>query len=172
MFSFYIGFSATNPVVTLVQNTDFTVSSSSSTGAPVITYTDSTILTSMTYNENLLLLSESYRRLYPVVRDKNTIKLTDGTHNITMSSTSSGYSIGQHIDTNIASPSNGQLLQYNGTSWVNSSNCTLTQLNFSNSGNTISLVAPTLSSSSNYFLPTTASPSAGLVLTCSGVLGT
>ena len=59
-----------------------------------------------------------------------------------------------------------------GASWVNSSNCTLTQLNFSNSGNTISLVAPTLSSSSNYCLPTTASPSAGLVLTCSGVLGT
>ena len=74
MYGFYIGFSATNPVVTLVQNTDFTVSSSSSTGAPVITYTDSTILTTMTYNENLLLLSESYRRIYPVVRDKNTIK--------------------------------------------------------------------------------------------------
>ena len=89
-----------------------------------------------------------------------------------MSSTSSGYSIGQCTDTNISSPSNGQLLQYNGSSWVNSSNCTLTQLNFSNSGNTISLVAPILSSSSNYFLPTTASPSTGLVLTCSSVLGT
>ena len=89
-----------------------------------------------------------------------------------MSSTSSGYSIGQHTDTNITSPSNGQLLQCNGTSWVNASNCTLTQLNISNSGNTISVVSPTLSSSSNYFLPTTASPSAGLVLTCNAVLGT
>ena len=89
-----------------------------------------------------------------------------------MSSTSSGYSIGQCTDTNIASPSNGQLLQYNGTSWVNSSNCTLTQLNFSNSGNTISLVSPTLSSSINYFLPTTSASSVGQVLTCSDVLGT
>ena len=89
--------------------------------------------------------------MYSVVRDKNTIKLTDGTHNITMSSTSSGYSIGQHTDTNIANPSNNQILQYNGTSWVNSSNCTLTQLNFSNSGNAISIVAPTLSASCNYF---------------------
>ena len=89
-----------------------------------------------------------------------------------MSSTSSGYSFGQRTDTNIASPSNNQILQYNGTSWVNSSNCTLTQLNFSNSGNIISIVAPTLSSSSNYFLPTTSASSVGQVLTCSGVLGT
>ena len=78
-----------------------------------------------------------------------------------MSSTSSGYSIGQCTDTTISTPTLGQLLAYNGTNWANSSNCnssncTLTQLNFSNSGNTISLIAPTLSSSSNYFLPTTA----------------
>ena len=42
-----------------------------------------------------------------------------------MSSTSSGYSIGQRTDKNISSPSNNQILQYNGTSWVNSSNCTV-----------------------------------------------
>ena len=102
------------------------------------------------YNNLAIIWNELSRRIYPVIRDPNTIKLTDGTHNITMSSTSSGYSIGQHTDTNITSPSNGQLLQYNGSSWVNSSNCTLTQLNFSNSGNTISLVAATLTASCNY----------------------
>lgn len=57
--------------------------------------------------------------IYPVVRDKNTLLLTDGTHTVTMSSTSSGYSIAQHTDTSISSPSNGQLLKYNGTNWVN-----------------------------------------------------
>ena len=61
----------------LTSGVDYTVTTSSSTGAPVITYTDATI-TSLTYNENTLLLSESYRRLYPVIRDVNTLNLGSG----------------------------------------------------------------------------------------------
>ena len=60
-------------------------------------------------------------------------------------------------------------LSVNGSA-INTNTISAITLKLNNSGNTISLVAPTLSSSSNYFLPTTASPSAGLVLTCSGVL--
>ena len=65
------------------------------------------------YNSFAIIENEMFRRIFPVIRDKNAIKLTDGTHNITISSPSSGYSIGQCTDTNITSPSNGQLLQYN-----------------------------------------------------------
>ena len=161
-FSFQIQSYSLSGVLSL--GSDYTITSSSTSGAPVITYLKP-LSSTFLYSMNALCVEELYRRVFPICRDANAIKLTDGTHNITMSSTSSGYSIGQCTDTNISSPSNNQILQYNGTSWVNSSNCTLTQLNFSNSGNTISLVSPTLSSSSNYFLPTTASPSAGLVLT-------
>ena len=62
-------------------------------------------------------------------------------------------------------------LTVNGSA-INTNTISANTLKLNNSGNTISLVAPTLSSSSNYFLPTTASPSAGLVLTCNAVLGT
>ena len=62
-------------------------------------------------------------------------------------------------------------LTVNGSA-INTNTISANTLKLNNSGNTISLVAPTLSSSSNYFLPTTASPSSGLVLTCSSVLGT
>ena len=150
---------------------DFTITTATN-GNPILTKQSSTNTVSSYTNMNNICIYELFRRVFPVIRDKNTIKLTDGTHNITMSSTSSGYSIGQCTDTTISTPTSGQLLAYNGTNWANSSNCTLTQLNFSNSGNTISLVAPTLSSSSNYFLPTTSASSVGQVLTCSGVLGT
>ena len=39
------------------------------------------------YKEVNLLVSEAYKRLYPVVRDTNTIKLTDGTNTTTLTST-------------------------------------------------------------------------------------
>ena len=39
------------------------------------------------HNEGNLLVSEAYKRLYPVVRDTNTIKLTDGTNTATLTST-------------------------------------------------------------------------------------
>ena len=102
-------------------NVNFSISTDITTGVPKITYLDAQTAT-IKYNENIILVSEAYRRLYPVIRDKNTIKLTDGTHNITMTSTSSGYSIGQCTDTNISSASNNQVLKYNSTSskWENS----------------------------------------------------
>ena len=59
-----------------INGTDSTIATDSTSGAPSITYTDSTT-SNLLYNENNLSLSEAYRRLYPVVRDKNTIKLTD-----------------------------------------------------------------------------------------------
>ena len=66
------------------------------------------------------MYNEMYRRIYPVVRDTNTIKLTDGGSNtITLSSTS-GYPISKASDVSISSPVSGNLLVYNGTSWTNS----------------------------------------------------
>ena len=37
-----------------------------------------------------LIIEESYRRLLPVIRDTNTVKLTDGTNNLTLTSTAIG----------------------------------------------------------------------------------
>ena len=55
-------------------------------------------------------------KVVSLVRDKSTINLIDGTHSITMSSTSSGYYIGQHTDTNITSHSNDKVLHYSSAS--------------------------------------------------------
>ena len=55
----------------LVLNTDWNISTDSSTGYPVITYLDST--NNLTYNLNNLMSEESYRRIYPVIRDTNNI---------------------------------------------------------------------------------------------------
>ena len=52
-----------------INGTDYTIATVSTSGAPNITYTDSTTL-NLLYNENNPLPSENYRRLYPVVRDK------------------------------------------------------------------------------------------------------
>ena len=57
----------------IVLNTDWNISTDSNTGYPAITYLDST--NNLTYNLNNLLLEESYRRIYPVIRDANNIML-------------------------------------------------------------------------------------------------
>ena len=57
----------------LVLNADWNISTDSSTGYPAITYLDST--NNLTYNLNNLMLEESYRRIYPVIRDTNNIIL-------------------------------------------------------------------------------------------------
>ena len=70
-----------------------------------------------TYGFNLLsvLASESYRRLYPIVRDKNTLTLTDGTNTSTITSTSiTATSLKSTTTTvivsNATAPSSGQVL--------------------------------------------------------------
>ena len=55
----------------LVLNTDWDISTDSSTGYPAITYPD--ISTNLKYNLNNLMLEESYRRIYPAIRDTNNI---------------------------------------------------------------------------------------------------
>ena len=63
---------------------------------------------------------ELFRRVFPVIRDKNTIVLTDGTNTSTLTSTS-GYPLSKCSDCTITTPANGNLLIYNSTSskWVN-----------------------------------------------------
>ena len=63
---------------------------------------------------------EAYRRFYPVIRDANTIKLTDGSDAVTLTSTS-GYPISKASDALLYETVNDQILLYNGTKWANSS---------------------------------------------------
>ena len=70
-------FKCSQVIINGVEGIDFSVSANAANGAPVITYLDSLPAT-IKYNENTLLLSEAYRRLYPVVRDTNTLNLGSG----------------------------------------------------------------------------------------------
>ena len=63
----------------LVSTTDFSISTDATTGYPDITYTNA-ISQNITYNFNNMLLYESYRRIYPVIRSTSNIKV--GTWNI------------------------------------------------------------------------------------------
>ena len=68
-------------------NTDFAVTASTSNGAPIITYTDSTT-NNLTYNLDTLLISESYRRIYPVIHDTSNIFFGGSNTNWNISSNS------------------------------------------------------------------------------------
>ena len=57
----------------LVLNTDWNTSTDSSAGYPAIIYLDST--NNLTYNLNNLMLEETYRKIYPVIRDTNNITI-------------------------------------------------------------------------------------------------
>ena len=70
----------------LIKDTNFTLKTNSSTGYPVITYTSATT-SNLLYKCTMLMLQECYRRLFPVVRDTNNIKLTDGTNSLSIIST-------------------------------------------------------------------------------------
>ena len=76
----------------LVSGTDYSIDSDPTTGNTRIKNLKSSTIQG-NYNNLAIIWNELSRRIYPVIRDPNTIKLTDATHNITMSSTSSGYSI-------------------------------------------------------------------------------
>ena len=73
----------------LIKDTNFTLTTNASTGYPVITYTSATT-SNLLYNYTMLIIQECHRRLFPVVRDKNSIFLTDGTNNLTLTSTQIG----------------------------------------------------------------------------------
>ena len=55
----------------------------------LITYTDSATK-DIIFNYQRALYSECLRRVFPILRDTNTIKLTDGTNNLTLTSTTIG----------------------------------------------------------------------------------
>ena len=57
---------------TLLNGTDYNITTNTANGSPVVTYIDSTTQ-NLTYNENIILLSEAYRRLYPVIHDINNL---------------------------------------------------------------------------------------------------
>ena len=63
---------------TLLNGTDYNITTNTANGAPVITYIDSTTQ-NLTYNENIILLSKAYRRLYPVIYDINNLYLAGNT---------------------------------------------------------------------------------------------
>ena len=68
--------------------------STDSTGYPAIAYIDST--NNLTYNINNLMLEESYRRIYPVIRDTNNIMI--GGWNIQISSGTLDFNIIQQMN--------------------------------------------------------------------------
>ena len=80
-----------------------------------------------------------YRRVYPVVRDTNTILLSNGTTTQTLTSMV-GYPLSKCSDTSITSPQIGSLLQYNGTSWVNVVTKNITVNDVNNTPYTISVI--------------------------------
>ena len=88
----------------LLNGTNYSVSTDSTAGHPTITYLN-TQSVNLTYNENNLLVSEAYRRLYPVIRDTNTIKLTDGTNVSTLKSATTTIDVAS-----ATAPSSGQVL--------------------------------------------------------------
>ena len=83
----FIPYSTTTTTGYAVVGTDYSISSNATTGAPVITKL-TTCTSNYSINTNNLLVEEAYRRLYPVIRDTNTIILTDGFHTATLTSTS------------------------------------------------------------------------------------
>ena len=58
----------------MVLGTDWSISTDASTGYPAMTHLDPGS-NNLTYNLNNVMLEESYRRLYPVIRDTNNIIL-------------------------------------------------------------------------------------------------
>ena len=67
----------------LISDTDFSISSNSTTGYPDILYINSTTQ-NISYNFTNLVIYEAYRRMFPVIRSTSNIKI--GTWNITDSS--------------------------------------------------------------------------------------
>ena len=95
----------------LLIGTDYTVATDSSTGRPLLTYTDLTTQ-NLACNMNNLIVEESYRRLFPVVRDTNNIYLTNGSNNLTLTSTMIGSKTIENLITNDSYNMSMDLLTY------------------------------------------------------------
>ena len=87
---YFTVYSGTITTSNLVSGTDYSIDSDPTTGNTRIKNLKSSTIQG-NYNNLAIIWNELSRRIYPVIRDPNTIKLTDGTHNITMSSTSSHF---------------------------------------------------------------------------------
>ena len=62
----------------LANGTDYNISTSNTNGSPVITYTDISPQ-GILYNLDRLLVSEAYRRFFPVIYDVNNLYLSGNT---------------------------------------------------------------------------------------------
>ena len=62
----------------LVNGADYTISTSNTNGSPVITYIDISAQ-GILYNLDRLLVSEAYRRFFPVIYDINNLYLAGNT---------------------------------------------------------------------------------------------
>ena len=71
----------------LIYNTHYSIDSDPTTGNPRIKNLVASNIQG-DYNNLAIILNELGRRIYPVVRDTNTVILTDGTHTATLTSTS------------------------------------------------------------------------------------
>ena len=56
----------------LVSGTDYSIATDTATGSPKITYLDASAA-NLNYSLPMLVVSECYRRLYPVIRDSSDI---------------------------------------------------------------------------------------------------
>ena len=75
--------------VALINATNYTLLTGSTTGNPLLTYTDSTTK-DILFNYQRVLYSECQGRIFPVIRDKYNIVLTDGSNILSLTSTQIG----------------------------------------------------------------------------------
>ena len=95
----------------LVLGTDYNITTDASTGKPKLTFTNAG---TYYYNMDKLLLNESHKRLVNTIYDNNTIKLSDGTNNLTLSSTTiGGKTISNLVDTTTSQALTNKTLEYN-----------------------------------------------------------
>ena len=95
----------------LVLGTDYNITTDASTGKPKLTFTNAG---SYYYNMDKLLLNESHKKLVNTIYDNNTIKLSDGTNNLTLSSTTiGGKTISNLVDTTTSQALTNKTLEYN-----------------------------------------------------------
>ena len=101
----------TTTISNLASGTNYSFDSDPTTGNPRIKNLNATAIKGY-YNNLAIIWNELGRRIYPVVRDKNQLVLTDGTNTTTLTSTA-GYPISKASDVTITSVADGNLLVYN-----------------------------------------------------------
>jgi len=145
---------STGSNIVLTNGTDYTISTDSSTGYPDITYTDSPTV-NVVYNELTLLLSEAYRRFFPVLRDSNNIVL--GSWNIKNNTSSSNTLTYLYNGSTIYTLSTGGNTSQTGSHSCGALTCVglscANSLSLTNSGYAIGFQTGSLSQNSLYTLP-------------------